>query len=96
MLYGGPSTPGVAEPRSPRAGSILSETPAADGAKSKGTQGPGEPEDLAGKNERNRNWLGAVQESQVGEGEEDGRIQRGVGVGGIEEGREVVENISWM
>ena len=45
---------------------------------------------MAGKNERNRNWLGAVQESQVGEGEEDGRIQRGVGVGGIEEGWEVV------
>lgn len=66
MRYVGPSTPGAAEPRSPRAGSTLSEPPAADGGQTKGTQGLGEPEDLAGRNERNRDWLGAVRESPLG------------------------------
>lgn len=80
MLCVGRSTRAVAETRSPRAGSTLSETQAADGGKkSKAPGGLGDPKHLPERNGRNRDWRGAVLRSQVREGEENGRNQRGVG-----------------
>lgn len=72
MLYVGPSTRAVLEPRSLRAGFTLSETPAANGEKTKGTVGLGVPKDLAGCCPR---------ESSAGD------IKGVRGVGGISEGR---------
>lgn len=72
MLYVGPSTRAVLEPRSLRAGFTLSETPAANGEKTKGTWGLGVPKDLAGCCPR---------ESSAGD------IKGVWGVGGISEGR---------
>ena len=57
----------MAETRSPRAGSTLSETQAANGGKkSKAPEGLGDPKHLPGRNGRNRDWRGAVLESSQG------------------------------
>lgn len=56
MLYVGPSTPGVAEPRSPRAGSTLSETPGPTAGKPKAPRGWGSP----------KIWRGGTRETEIG------------------------------
>lgn len=82
MLYVGPSTRAVLEPRSLRAGFTLSETPAANGEKTKGTWGLGVP----------KVWRAAVRESQVREASKGfGEWMESAKVGEIG-----VKNTDWM